>query len=296
MYYSYILKGHSMLKNTFQHIPGIGVITEQRFWDSGIYSWEDFTQNNPIRMSQSRLDTIIAQIEASEQNLKSNNPNYFFDRLQSNLHWRLFPEFRDSTVYLDIETTGLESWSNEITTITLYDGNLLTYYVNGQNLNDFMDDINKYKVIVTYSGKTFDVPFIENYFGIKLNHAHIDLRYILGSLGYKGGLKGCEAKLEIDRGDLAGIDGFFAVLLWHDYKRNGDQKALEALLAYNIQDTITLENLMVTAYNLKIEDTPFSAKQLAEPVSPKIPFKVDLETVERIKRENVLRFHSPSYN
>jgi len=198
-------------------------------------------------------------------------------------------------VYLDIETTGLESWSNEITTITLYDGNLLTYYVNGQNLNDFMDDINKYKVIVTYSGKTFDVPFIENYFGIKLNHAHIDLRYILGSLGYKGGLKGCEAKLEIDRGDLAGIDGFFAVLLWHDYKRNGDQKALEALLAYNIQDTITLENLMVTAYNLKIEDTPFSAKQLAEPVSPKIPFKVDLETVERIKRENVLRFHSPSY-
>jgi len=246
-------------------------------------------------MAQSKQNTITAHIEASEQNLKSNNPNYFSDLLPSNQHWRLFPEFRDSTVYLDIETTGLESWGNEITTIALYDGNPPTYYINGQDLDDFLDDINKYKVIVTYSGKTFDVPFIENYFRIKLNHAHIDLRYVLGSLGYKGGLKGCETQLGIDRDDLAGVDGSFAVLLWHDYQKNGNRKALDALLAYNIQDTITLENLMVIAYNLKIEDTPFYEKQLAEPVLPEIPFEVDLKTVERVRREELLKFHRPSY-
>ncbi|MFC1825999.1 ribonuclease H-like domain-containing protein [Thermodesulfobacteriota bacterium] len=281
-----------MLKNTFQHIPGIGVITEQRFWDSGIHNWEDFTQNNLIRMSQFRQETIIAYIKESEQNLKSSNPNYFSDLLPSNQLWRFFPEFRDSTVYLDIETTGLESWGNEITTITLYDGNSLTYYINGQNLDAFLDDITRYKVIVTYNGKTFDVPFIEKYFNIRLDHAHIDLRYILGSLGYKGGLKGCEAQLGIDRGDLAGIDGYFAVMLWHDYLRNNNQKALETLLAYNIQDTVILENLMVIGYNLKIKDTPFYRNQLSAPVLPKNPFKVDLETVERIKRENLLRFHN----
>ena len=44
-------------------------------------------------------------------------------------------------------------------------------------------------MIVTYNGKTFDVPFIEKYFGIRMNHAHIDLRYVLKSLGYSGGLK-----------------------------------------------------------------------------------------------------------
>jgi uncharacterized protein YprB with RNaseH-like and TPR domain len=274
-----------MLKNTFLHIPGIGIKTEQRFWRSGIQSWEDFKKNCPIRLSRSKIDTITAFLEESNKNVEFSNPNYFSDLLPANLHWRFFPEFRDSTVYLDIETTGLENWGNEITTIALYDSNSISYYVNGQNLDDFLDEIDKYKVIVTYNGKCFDVPFIENYFGIKMNHAHIDLRYILGSLGYKGGLKGCETQLGIDRGDLAGIDGFFAVLLWQDYQRNGNQKALETLLAYNIQDVLTLENLMVISYNLKIKDTPFYGNQLTELILPKIPFEVNLETVQRIKSE-----------
>jgi uncharacterized protein YprB with RNaseH-like and TPR domain len=274
-----------MLKNTFLHIPGIGIKTEQRFWNSGIQSWEDFKPNCPIRLSQSKIDAITAFLEESNKNIELSNPNYFSDLLPTNLHWRFFPEFRSSTVYLDIETTGLENWENEITTIALYDSNSISYYVNGQNLNDFVDEIDKHKVIVTYNGKCFDVPFIENYFGIKMNHAHIDLRYILRSLGYKGGLKGCEIQLGIDRGDLAGIDGFSAVLLWQDYQRNGNKKALETLLAYNIQDALTLENLMVISYNLAIKGTPFYRSQLTEPLLPKIPFGADLETVERIKRE-----------
>lgn len=280
-----------MLKNTFIHIPGIGPKTEQRFWDSGIHSWDDFTQNCPISLSQSKMDTVTSYLDESTQHFKSGNPKYFSDLLPSNQHWRFFPEFRNSTVYLDIETTGLESWGNIITTIALYDGDFITYYINGQNLDDFMDDIRKYKVIATYNGKTFDVPFIEKYFGIKLDHAHIDLRYILGSLGYRGGLKSCETQLGIDRGDLTGVDGFFAVLLWHDYKRTGNQKALETLLAYNIQDVLTLENLMVIAYNMKIKDTPFYRNQLPAPVLPEIPFEVDLETVERIKSDVGFQFN-----
>ncbi|MBC8431799.1 MAG: ribonuclease H-like domain-containing protein [Desulfobacterales bacterium] len=272
-----------MLKNTFIHIPGIGPKTEQRFWDSGIHNWDDFTQYCPIRLSQSKTDTIASYLEESKQNLKFSNPNYFSDLLPSSQHWRFFSEFRKSTVYLDIETTGLESWGNEITTIALYDSDFITYYINGQNLNEFPDDIRKYKVIVTYNGKTFDIPFIEKYFNIRLDHSHIDLRYILGSLGYRGGLKSCETQLGIDRGDLAGVDGFCAVLLWHDYKRTGNQKALETLLAYNIQDVLTLENLMVIAYNMKIKDTPFYEKHLSAPVLPDIPFEVDMKTVDRIR-------------
>jgi len=188
--------------------------------------------------------------------------------------------------YLDIETTGLKMWGFEITTIALYDGESIYHYVNGQNLDDFLDDINKYKVIVTYNGKTFDVPFIESHFGVELNHAHIDLRYILGSLGYKGGLKGCETQLGIDRGNLKDIDGYFAVFLWYDYQQNGNKKALETLLAYNIEDVVNLETLMVMAYNLKIKETPFfKIHQISLPKAPKIPFKADIETIERIKRK-----------
>jgi uncharacterized protein YprB with RNaseH-like and TPR domain len=44
-------------------------------------------------------------------------------------------------------------------------------------------------------------------------HIQIDLRYILKSMGFKGGLKGCEKQLGMDRGDLAGVDGLLAVYL-----------------------------------------------------------------------------------
>jgi len=272
-----------MLKNTFVHIPGIGTTTERQFWESEIHCWNDFTPNSQPRLSRSRSDNIIACLEESHRNIESHNPNYFSERLPGSLQWRFFPEFRESTVYLDIETTGLESGRNEITTIALYDGNSINYFVNGRNLDDFPGQIDQYNVIVTYNGKCFDVPFIENYFNIKLNHAHIDLRYILASLGYKGGLKGCESQLGINRGDLAGVDGFFAVYLWHDYKRNKNSKALETLLAYNIQDVLSLENLMVTAYNLKLKGTPFYESRLSEPILPKNPFAADRETVARIK-------------
>jgi hypothetical protein len=140
-------------------------------------------------------------------------------------------------------------------------------------------------VIITYNGKSFDVPFIERYFGIVLNHAHIDLRYILGSLGYKGGLKFCEIQLGFSRGDLTDMDGFFAVLLWYDFQKNGNEKALETLLAYNIQDVLSLENLMVIAYNLKIKETPFYRNRLPAPVLPDLPFDVDMETVNRIRND-----------
>jgi len=281
-----------MLENTFLHIPGIGIKSEQQFWNAGVRAWQDFTPDCPVRLSPSKMDTIKRCLAESDQHLKSGNPNYFSDLLTSGRHWRFFPEFRSETVYLDIETTGLESRQNEITTIALYNGKSIAYYINGRNLDDFLDDIKRYKVIVTYNGKSFDVPFIERCFGTKLNHAHIDLRYILASLGYKGGLKSCEVQLGIDRGNLKDIDGFFAVLLWHDYQTNRNQKALETLLAYNIQDVLTLENLMIMAYNLKIGQTPFFNDQLPEPVLPNIPFDVDTATVERIKNT---RHYPPSY-
>ena len=119
-----------------------------------------------------------------------------------------------------------------------------------------------------------------------MNQVHIDLRYVLKSLGYAGGLKGCEKKACIDRGDLEGVDGYFAVYLWNEYQRNKNHKALETLLAYNVQDVVNLETLMFLSYNLKLKETPFNeSHQLDLPSSPEIPFKADLETIEKVKRQ-----------
>ena len=213
-----------------------------------------------------------------------NTPAYFEKRLPVSQSWRLFPEFRSSTAYVDIETTGLDRGYDEITTIALYDGASIKTYVQGRNLDQFVDDIQDYRVLVTYNGRCFDVPFMERYFKARFDQAQIDLRYILKSMGFKGGLKGCEKQLGMDRGDLAGVDGFLAVYLWDRYKRKGDLKALESLLAYNVQDTINLEHLLVTAYNMKAGETPFAGeRRIPEVVLPENPFGVDVRTVEEVQ-------------
>ncbi len=274
-----------MLKNTFQHIPGIGAEIEKRIWASGITDWECFSSTDHFPLPMKRMEMLAAHLPESSRQYAAGNPAYFGSALPADLHWRFFPEFRETTVYLDIETDGLDPYNGNITTIALYDGRSVSWYVNGDNLFDFVDDIAKYKVIVTYNGKVFDVPFICRYFNITMPQTHIDLRYILGSLGYKGGLKKCETALGIHRGDLTGIDGFFAPLLWEEYRRGHNRKALDTLLAYNIEDVVNLEKLMVMAYNMKIEHTPFSlTHRIDPPEAPAIPFTPDISTIEKLKK------------
>jgi len=276
-----------LIENTFSHIPGIGAKTERKLWTAGITSWDDFLSAGPGLFSSRRQEDIRAHLERSRINLAKSNPGFFTESLPSSEHWRLFRTFRHKAAYLDIETYSVNQY-NPITTIALYDGQSIFYYIQGRNLEDFADDINNYQMVITYNGKAFDVPIIEKQLRIKMNQAHIDLRYVLASLGYMGGLKGCERQLGLDRGDLDGVDGYYAVLLWHDYQNNYNDKALDTLLAYNIEDVLNLEPLMVMAYNLKMRDVPFlNRPDLPLPLPPKNPFKADIPTLSRI-REYIL--------
>ncbi len=272
-----------MLQHTFCHIPGIGMKTERKLWDAGITSWEHWQTSSPIRLSAATKLDATRVLKGSLVALE-NDPNFFTKQLSSTEPWRIFPHYREHTAYLDIETTGLDDFA-EITTIALYDGKEIFTYVNGRNLDDFVDDIQKYQVIISYNGKSFDIPFLERYFRIRLDHAQIDLRYVLARLGFKGGLKGCEKQLGLNRGNLDGVDGYFAVLLWHQYIQNNDERALETLLAYNIEDTVNLERLAIEGYNRNVLSTPFAEKLvLPFPVTPANPFTADYDCIERIKR------------
>ena len=277
-----------MLNHSFLHIPTVGIRTENQIWNSGITSLDDFIKSPPGIFTGSRLNLMLKHASIGREKIEARDTGYFYRTLPPQEHWRLFGEHRHKTAYLDIETTGLSFPGNIITAIALYDGANINCYVNGRNLDDFKDDIRQYDVIVTYNGKAFDIPFIEKYFGIKIPQPHIDLRYILSSLGYKGGLKSCEKQMGIGRdGTLAEVDGFFAVLLWNDYKKTGSEKSLETLLSYNIEDTVNLEYLMIKAYNGKLNQIPLNLKNLLIP-DPKPPcstFQIDAATVNRIKSE-----------
>ena len=238
-----------MLQNTFCHVPSISLASEAELWDIGIHKWDHLERLSSDWRGVAKRRILRNYISQSIEELRNENPNFFANLLPSKEHWRLFPEFRHRVAYLDIETTGLFSGADKITTIALYDGREVKWYVRGDNLKQFQKDILDYKLLVTYNGKSFDVPFICDHFDINLDVAHIDLRYVLKSLGYSGGLKKCERRLGIERGDLEDVDGYIAVLLWKEYQKHRNEKALETLLAYNIQDVLNLELLMVKAYN-----------------------------------------------
>lgn len=270
-----------MLSSSFLHIPKIGAKTEKKIWESGINTNNDFIKHPPEFITPKSRKNILNHIKTVQ---KTEDPHHYYDYLPSGEQWRIFKRFQKQTAYIDIETTGLDTCKDEITTIALYDGENIKHYVNGINLDDFKKDIFDYQVIATYNGKTFDIPFIENFFDVEISHCHLDLRYILKSLGYSGGLKSCEKQLGIGRGmDLDGVNGFMAVLIWAYYRRKKNVRALETLLAYNIEDVLNLEYMMITAYNKKIEGIPLELEKLSIPPKKVNPFEADLSIVNKFK-------------
>lgn len=261
-----------MLTKTFCHLPGVGPKTEQKLWAKGIRSWDsphlrpDWAER--LRESQERFDARDA--------------GYFAEGLPPREQWRLYGDFHDSCAFVDIETTG-DSLQDIITTIALFDGESVRHYVHGQNLEAFCDDIRGFKLLVTYNGKTFDAPVLRRCLRARLPEAHIDLRHTLRSLGLTGGLKSCERQVGIERGDVEGVDGYMAVLLWHEYRRSLDPRVLETLLAYNALDALNLQTLMIHAYNEKVSSTPFYGEHsLPSRQLPEMTLHADRELVERL--------------
>jgi uncharacterized protein YprB with RNaseH-like and TPR domain len=268
-----------MLPNTFLTIPGIGIKSGQAFWEKGVRSWDDLCASENIGSSKNKMDKMKNFIRESQEQFQKGNVHYFAEHLPHNQYWRFFPEFRESTAYLDIETTALDPWLHSITVITLYDGKQIFSYIQGKNLDDFEKDVQKYSVLVTYNGRHY-FPFIAMYMGLKLKQVHVDLRYILANVGYTGGLIKCEEKAGLDRGNIEDIDGCTAVILWEEYRDKGNKKALESLLAHSAYDAVNLEPLMVAVYNLKTDQTPFrESNRISAPILPKIPYEGDPYTI-----------------
>ncbi|MGC9197006.1 MAG: ribonuclease H-like domain-containing protein [Syntrophobacteraceae bacterium] len=280
-----------MLRHTFIHLPGVGLKTEQSLWQKGIKSWDVFLDEYGRAASpfgRAKYDALSAHLAVCLEKLDKLDARYFARSMPSRLLWRLFPDFRQDAAYLDIETTGLGGPNDHITTVALYDGKQVFHYIHGKNLDRLPKALEKYKLLITYNGTCFDLPFICNYFGISLQNAHIDLRYLLAGLGYRGGLKGCEKSLGLDRGALDGVDGYLAVLLWNEYRKKGNPKALETLLAYNMADAINLENLMVQAFNMEAAKAGFSDLRLPLPPAPPIEFQPDPLLIEELRRRYFL--------
>jgi len=241
-----------LLEHTFIHIPGIGQKTEQRLWHQDILTWKDYLGTTKPLLSLTRDMFVRRDLEASFEN--RSNISFFRDRLCPGEMWRLFGAFQQRAVYLDIETSGLYEGIDEITVIGIYDGTQVKTFIQGINLDSFETEISPYDLIITFNGAQFDLPFIRRQFpNIALPPAHIDLRFFLRKLGYRGGLKSIEKTFGLIRGlDIDGMDGFDAVLLWRAYQA-GDKAALQRLIQYNTADIVHLKPLMERGYEQMTE-------------------------------------------
>ncbi len=269
-----------MLPHTFIHLPNIGPVTELALWDDGIHTWQDFCSADtlPPRLRARARSLRDAVLECISR-LDENDASYFSRTVPRSETWRMYADFRHSAAFLDIETTGLSPEYSIITLVGILDRDGYHAFVYDQNLSDLREALEKYDLIVTFNGASFDLPFIESHFGELFRHtAHIDLRHVLNRIGDKGGLKAIERRLGVGRpSELTSLDGFDAVRMWRMWEL-GSQGALDTLIRYNAEDVLSLPKLAEIAYN-RLSSSIGSPASKIEPLDypeTELPFDADV--------------------
>lgn len=240
-----------MLRSTFLHIPGIGKTIERRLWTKGIRDWDSVHRVSTSSDFGVNLRNLLAHyIPQSNEALSKKDFTFFNRLLKSGEAWRFYPELRNECVFLDIETTGLSPYFDEVTVVGLFDGKDYKVFVKGENLEKFLQELNRFSMVVTFNGSLFDLRFIRNHFPkVSFPPVHIDLRFTTRRLGLSGGLKAVEQRLGLRRPkDVERLTGYDATILWSRYLR-GDKSALELLIKYNMQDVISLKPILEMAYD-----------------------------------------------
>jgi uncharacterized protein YprB with RNaseH-like and TPR domain/predicted nuclease with RNAse H fold len=224
----------------------VGSKTEKSLWNEGITNWGKFLDSSSIAFKSLRSRPRVWKvIEESTRALEKQDVKFFSEFMPREAWWRLSSTFESKMVFLDIETTGLSNYYDEITLVGLYDGQRVETLIAGHNLKKLPDLLARYDIVVTFNGTLFDLPFLKTKLpSLRLPPIHIDLRYLLKRLGYSGGLKAIEHELGMRRSEKAqAVNGYLATVLWSRYKR-GDLSALEQLVHYNVADVTNLQNLL----------------------------------------------------
>ncbi len=237
-----------MLKSTFCCLRGIGESAEQRLWRQGIQTWRELALRAGECFSAGTAERLRHELRFASAALEAGQADFFLSRLRGACRARILPDFRNQIGYLDIETDGLGITAT-VTTAALYTQGGVRVYVNGRDLHELIPALARCGVLVTFNGAAFDLPILRRFFGINLGQAHLDLMHVLRAMGQTGGLKRIEQRLGFARIVSDGVSGLDAVALWNRYRQTHDNDALRQLAAYNAEDVLVLEKLLIYAFN-----------------------------------------------
>ncbi len=248
-----------VLDRTFVLLDRVGDRTERRIWDQGVRTWDDFLDRESVSpFSPQRKEVADRTLEEAKDAMVRRSSEFFAQRMPGRDIWRLYPNFSEDALFLDIETTGLSRHS-AITVVGLARGGRFRALVRGKDLTrkNLAKEMEGARLIVTYNGASFDLPMLRNKYPVPtLEIPHLDLRYLARRVGLGGGLKRIERQLGLERDrEFAMMTGEDAVHLWHLWDRRGNEKALDLLLRYNEADVVNLKEVADIICQTAMEDT-----------------------------------------
>jgi uncharacterized protein YprB with RNaseH-like and TPR domain/predicted nuclease with RNAse H fold/dephospho-CoA kinase len=142
-------------------------------------------------------------------------------------------------VFLDVETTGLSWYYDEITVVGWMRDAQYDFHLAGERPGRLDEALRTASALVTFNGTLFDLRFLRKaYADLTTPRVHVDLRFLSRRVDLSGGQKAIEKKLGLpQRTNAKDVNGAEAVLLWHRYLR-GDPSSLRQLIEYNRYDVI----------------------------------------------------------
>jgi uncharacterized protein YprB with RNaseH-like and TPR domain len=212
-------------------------------------SWDAYARMNNHQLTlfgDSGRDFIQRSMEAYEKG----DMAFFAGCLPSSENYRVALTYPDETLFLDIETTGLSPYYDQITIVGWSIGKKYGLFVRGEDPSGLLKALESAKAIVTFNGTIFDLKFLAKGFpGIHIPPVHIDLRFLAKRVGLSGGQKVIETKIGFRRPhSVKGMEGESAPILWYRYRR-GDLKAFKRLIRYNHSDIEGMKCILDHAIN-----------------------------------------------
>ncbi len=86
-----------------------------------------------INLPHGKMDKIRRWLDVCAEHLDRKDARFFADLMPRSELWRLYPEFKHKTAFVDIETAGLSPYYDKITLVGICDGRDYKAYIAGHN-------------------------------------------------------------------------------------------------------------------------------------------------------------------